>query len=101
MGKLSDTDKHNPIVQTDQPSPEAPKPTLNSPGHHSPQPVKKEVQSDKEEHKKTGTQSSKQVTVPLLRGGEGVHHADRRPWPAWATHPSPCAVFQTEWLDWN
>jgi hypothetical protein len=56
MGKLNQTDKHNPYVQTGQPNPEQTNPQLNSPEQHSPHPLKREVQNkEQEEHKKTGT----------------------------------------------
>lgn len=60
MGKLSETDKHNPIIQTDQVSPEIPKPTLTPPGHHKNEiPVKDAVQRNErdkdEESQRSGT----------------------------------------------
>jgi hypothetical protein len=56
MGKLSQTDQHNPYVQTGQPNPEQTNSHLKPPGQHDTQPVKKEVQNrEQEEHKKTGT----------------------------------------------
>jgi hypothetical protein len=56
MGKLSHIDKHSPVVQTDQPNPEQPKPTLDPP--QKPQwkkEVDKELEEQKGEQKKTGT----------------------------------------------
>jgi hypothetical protein len=55
MGKLSQTDKHEPYVHTGQPNPEETGQQQNNPGQ--PSPVKKAVQSNEElEHKKkTGT----------------------------------------------
>jgi hypothetical protein len=56
MANLSQTDKHNPNVQTGQPNPEQTNPPQKPPVQHNPQPVKKEVQNkEHEQHKKTGT----------------------------------------------
>jgi hypothetical protein len=56
MGKLSQTDKHNPIVQTGQPNLEETNKPLTPPVQEIPNSVKKEVQKkEPEEHKKTGT----------------------------------------------
>jgi len=55
MGKLSQTDQHDPFVHTGQPNPEQPNvEEKNQPGQHIP--VKKDVQNpQQEDRKKTGT----------------------------------------------
>jgi hypothetical protein len=55
MGKLSQTDKHDPYVHTANPNPEQPNAEEpNKPGQHIP--FKKEAQLEKQEDlKKTGT----------------------------------------------
>ena len=55
MGKLSEIDKHSPVVETGQPNKEQSIPPLKPPRHEE-QPIKKEIQHEKnEEHPKTGT----------------------------------------------
>jgi hypothetical protein len=60
MGKLSQTDKHDPYVHTGQPNPEQIEPQSSTPGQQSiTDPKKKTVQNqgkEQGEQKKTGTQ---------------------------------------------
>jgi hypothetical protein len=58
MGKLSQTDKHDPYVHTGQPNPEQIEPQSSTPGQQSITDPKKTVQNqgkEQGEQKKTGT----------------------------------------------